>query len=91
MIKNKINPDEECAICIEDINNGKRVQLNCRHVFHRQCMFKMFLSEMSRCGPYRCPLCREHIHYARLMTNTWYKITEKYLVPKKYGQKNTFN
>jgi hypothetical protein len=51
------DPSLECAICMEDINVGRR--LHCGHVFHLKCL----LGWIKECDGERCtcPLCRSDL------------------------------
>jgi hypothetical protein len=44
---------DQCSICYEDISaNKNRVHLNCKHVFHFECIQKV--------NNGKCPLCRDN-------------------------------
>ncbi|KAJ5239533.1 hypothetical protein N7468_004152 [Penicillium chermesinum] len=42
-----------CAVCLEQVNRSEEIrELQCLHVFHRECLEKWFLGDH-----YNCPLC----------------------------------
>ena len=46
---------EECAICLEEVEVGKRtLTLSCGHVYHIACIVEWLDVDSS------CPLCRRH-------------------------------
>lgn len=46
--------DEECAICLENIEEYPALQ-NCNHHFHAECLSDLMKSDW----PDSCPLCRK--------------------------------
>ena len=48
--------DEECCICMDDLNNEKTQILKCRHRFHEECIKEWYGTDRT------CPLCREDIN-----------------------------
>lgn len=50
----KVEPVEECAVCIESMARGKRQTLPCRHTFHEACIDKLRASTCNKA----CPTCR---------------------------------
>jgi hypothetical protein len=56
IIGNIIKSDKECCVCIEDFNTkNKIVKLECKHIFHYDCLFETIKFKNS------CPMCRQHI------------------------------
>jgi hypothetical protein len=56
--KENIETGLECPICLENLENEDIVStLNCRHVFHRDCIYKWFYKR-------RCPVCRNLVTYS---------------------------
>ncbi|CAL5870327.1 uncharacterized protein PFLUO_LOCUS4563 [Penicillium psychrofluorescens] len=42
-----------CAVCLEQVNRSQEIrELQCMHVFHRECLEKWFLGDH-----FNCPLC----------------------------------
>ena len=72
-LKNKLNKvysfsnmNDECAICLDDINLGKEalnkdvVQLTCKHIFHYNCLYKWLInSQQIRNKNFKCPTCNQ--------------------------------
>lgn len=52
----KVEPEIECAICINPITNGNHLVLNCYHYYHTDC----FLQYVNTCNNFKCPLCRKN-------------------------------
>jgi len=51
------NEAEECAICLEDYNNGERLRiLPCKHNFHVDCVDAWLLTQKKF-----CPICKRDI------------------------------
>ena len=49
------NTDKNCSICLEDYSKkDKVVQLDCSHIFHRNCIETWFQNKDLK----NCPLCR---------------------------------
>ena len=46
---------DECAICLETLNNAKCCTTDCGHTFHSRCIFKNFKNSFD------CPLCRHEL------------------------------
>jgi len=46
--------NEECTICLQDLNNKPHTCLSCKHPFHTECIIQWF-----RSGSPRCPLCND--------------------------------
>ena len=51
-----ININNECVICLEDIDNNK-VILNCNHAFHKKCALNWMAVSQN------CPICRKDTKY----------------------------
>lgn len=56
----------ECSICLEDLEGGgKKVKLDCEHIFHYECIINLKCSINLKCvinlKCYNCPLCRRKI------------------------------
>ena len=53
---NIIKSNKDCCICLEDFNTkNKIVKLECKHIFHIECLFETIKFKNS------CPMCRRHI------------------------------
>lgn len=54
----EIKTDEKtCSICLEDfIQECKIREINCKHLFHSECIDKWLFE-----NNYKCPICRENI------------------------------
>ncbi len=52
--KEILNLNEECMICLEILEKG--IQLDCHHVYHRECIDKLLEYNIVT-----CPLCRADI------------------------------
>ena len=48
------DPDNECAICFDDLSTGKTVALPCTHKFHAVCLDKVREFSIQQL----CPMCR---------------------------------
>ena len=46
---------DECAICLETLNNTKCCTTDCGHTFHSKCIFRNFKNSFD------CPLCRQEL------------------------------
>ena len=56
------NKTDDCAICLEPLNNGKRtetpgVESGCHHRFHTRCIDRLF-ERAEDASNMPCPLCR---------------------------------
>lgn len=49
----------ECVICLDTVQEDRSMHLECRHVFHTQCMLK-YIAHSSK-NPVTCPICRKEI------------------------------
>ena len=72
-LKNKLNKvysfsniNDECAVCLDDINLGKEpltkdvIQLTCKHIFHYNCLYKWLInSNQIRNESFKCPTCNQ--------------------------------
>jgi hypothetical protein len=47
--------DNECMICIEPLKKNKSKELNCKHIFHIECIQKWYNVQQT------CPICRTEI------------------------------
>lgn len=47
--------NEECCICMDDLNNEEIRILSCRHRFHKKCFMEWYETDKT------CPLCRNDI------------------------------
>lgn len=46
----------DCPICMEHVGMHKKHALECKHIFHRQCVKRWLLK-----GVYSCPMCRADV------------------------------
>jgi hypothetical protein len=51
-----IDINNECVICLEDIDNKKAI-LNCNHAFHKHCVLEWMNLQQ------KCPICRDDTKY----------------------------
>lgn len=54
-------PDNECPICLNPINDEDRVVLKCKHAFHYNCIMTIFKNDKSyyyKTKKNICPYCR---------------------------------
>jgi hypothetical protein len=51
----------ECSICLEQINNKKKIVLDCGHTFDTSCLQKWTSTQVSAGKKPECPLCRGDI------------------------------
>lgn len=51
----KIDDNDICSICLEDLKNGKCVVLSCEHIYHKDCIKKWLKKNET------CPNCRINI------------------------------
>ncbi|CAD8103327.1 unnamed protein product [Paramecium sonneborni] len=49
-----------CTICLEDSGNPVEIQLDCGHVFHKDCISEWLLREK------HCPVCKRDIELGKL-------------------------
>ena len=57
---NKRGGEENCAICLEELNNGnENIRLNCNHKYHKNCMRNVCQNRNVIC---KCPLCRRGLN-----------------------------
>uniref|UniRef100_A0A6C0FBL6 RING-type domain-containing protein n=1 Tax=viral metagenome TaxID=1070528 RepID=A0A6C0FBL6_9ZZZZ len=43
------NGNEECTICLEELNNKIVRTLHCKHVFHKECIDKWVFTDHNSC------------------------------------------
>ena len=46
---------EDCSICLDNIKTDNAIQLKCKHIYHRKCLFTWFENNDT------CPMCRDNI------------------------------
>lgn len=57
-----IKPNEECSVCLEEIENKNRAFLEeCGHSFHTKCLNSWINNSPFNMPTYLCPLCRRVI------------------------------
>lgn len=49
------NNVELCSICLDDLDDKELYELNCNHIFHRECIQRWLMTSTI------CPLCRAHV------------------------------
>ena len=52
-----VHTDEECSICLEQLNCKRCITTQCRHTFHEIC----FLHLIEQNTQTKCPLCRAYV------------------------------
>ncbi len=52
-----LNELDKCSICLDEINNNTP-NIECGHIFHRECLKEHFKSQDNE---YSCPLCRKKL------------------------------
>ena len=52
-----VHEDEECSICLEQLNCKRCITTQCRHTFHEIC----FLHLIEQNTQTKCPLCRANV------------------------------
>lgn len=58
--------DDECAVCLDDLQTTPCVTLPCGHTFHRACAQRWFFFRAFRTR--RCPICRHRtLHVDRAL------------------------
>lgn len=57
-----LEPDADCPVCFEVLARPQAVLTACGHMFHRDCMAKVFAVERDS----RCPMCRKSVCEAGL-------------------------
>ena len=55
------NNDDECPICINNMDEINTVILECGHKFHASCMFTSIKTNF-----HKCPLCRKKIRFHKI-------------------------
>ena len=50
----------ECAICLDEIDEGEVVTTECKHTFHPSCFMDLDLRRLSGITT-TCPLCRKDV------------------------------
>ena len=49
------NNDNDCPICLEKLKTQQSIETECKHNFHRECLFKSFERN------FLCPICRRNL------------------------------
>ena len=49
--------EDDCAICLEQIQDADLVKTDCKHRFHKKCIVKWFAKKNIT-----CPICREELN-----------------------------
>lgn len=79
-IKCKFKFNEDCVICLDEINLGNKyieydtIILECNHAFHYQCYLQWIIdSQQVFFNKTKCPLCNQYSNYK----STFYPILRK--------------
>ncbi len=56
--REEVDLDNECLICISEMNNKNKVVLECCHIYHSECVINL-IKKRTR----KCPLCRTKIKW----------------------------
>lgn len=65
LIKLKKKEENKCSVCYERISDTDKLKLECNHIFHLDCIKKMFFLYMDD----KCPLCRKVYKYTHMPNN----------------------
>tara|TARA_Y100000816_G_C26102020_1_gene584362 strand:- start:1419 stop:1760 length:342 start_codon:yes stop_codon:yes gene_type:complete len=50
--------DNICTICIETLENNQVIEIECGHVFHKQCLYQ-YIESLPDKKEFFCPNCRK--------------------------------
>ena len=64
-----INFDNLCTICGEDLNQNICHTLNCKHIFHYNCLIKYLQTDFSFPRSNKCPYCKTSFTFLPLIGN----------------------
>jgi hypothetical protein len=67
----KCNKDDDCAVCLELLNNDIIVKTNCSHHFCCNCLYKINKNATEQIP---CPICREEIKDLQCFSQVSYNI-----------------
>ena len=57
--KNKKSIHDDCIICFDFLNKKKKINLNCKHSFHQECLQTWIENKIISHGIITCPICRK--------------------------------
>jgi hypothetical protein len=57
--------DNCCAVCMDELDGGVQLELDCGHTFHTKCVLPWFAGELPK-SP-NCPTCRKETKQARVL------------------------
>jgi hypothetical protein len=55
------NNDNDCPICLEKLKTEQTIETECKHNFHRECLYKSFERN------FLCPICRRNLQKRNLI------------------------
>ena len=59
-----MNDLDECSICLEPLTSFKLYTLECKHVFHKDCIYEWSLKSNL------CPICNQSFTYKNTQIKT---------------------
>lgn len=58
----ELDDTDNCAICMEKLNTGKILKINCDHIFHDKCVKTWSHTNIFLKRDSKCPLCN-YVYY----------------------------
>jgi hypothetical protein len=68
-LKKDINFDTICTICGDNLNDSICHTLNCKHIFHYNCLIKYLQTDFSFPRSNKCPYCKTAFTFLPLIGN----------------------
>ena len=51
--------EDNCPICLDELTNKNSIMINCKHQFHKECLYKYIVYEIfDKSNVFLCPICR---------------------------------
>lgn len=78
----------KCVCCMEDIENTEIAELDCKHVFHLECIYNWINKDKNN-----CPICRSNIYNCSKCKGKIYKniVREDTVIPIEYRENELRN